>query len=225
MKKIFLSFFISLLSGSFLQAQTWDGSASTDWNTAANWSTNAVPLSTGNVTIPLTGVTNWPVLAGNTTVNNFVMVAGTQIDFNGFTLTVNGAYDVRGAALNNTNGSTDIVVTINGNSSNYFGSNTINDNFTLNNNGNGILYEGYVGGNVFNGNATFNYAGTGSNYISYNLKSTFNGNLTVNRTTAGATIIFNSGHNGVTGNFSYTNTIGGATYINQEGIFSGVIGG
>jgi hypothetical protein len=225
MKKIFFTLLVSLLTVIFLQAQTWDGSTSSDWNTGSNWSTNAVPLPAGNVIIPGTGVTNWPNLPANTTVNNFDMTAGSQLNFNGFTLTINGNYDVRGAMLNNTNGATDIEVTVNGNASNYFGSSTINDNYSLTLNGDGALYEGYILGNTFNGNAAFNYDGTGTTYISYNQKSAFNGNLTVNRTTAGTTYIFYSGYNGVTGNFSYTNTIGGPTYINHGSVPSGDIGG
>jgi photosystem II stability/assembly factor-like uncharacterized protein len=39
----------------------WTGTSSTDWNTAGNWNTNAVPLSGDNVSIP--DVTNDPVIA------------------------------------------------------------------------------------------------------------------------------------------------------------------
>ena len=37
---------------------TWDGSSSTDWNTAANWSTEAVPTSSDDVIIPDTSSIN-----------------------------------------------------------------------------------------------------------------------------------------------------------------------
>ena len=37
---------------------TWDGSSSTDWNTAANWDTNAVPTSSDDVIIPDTSSIN-----------------------------------------------------------------------------------------------------------------------------------------------------------------------
>ena len=37
---------------------TWDGSSSTDWNTAANWDTGAVPTSSDDVIIPDTSSIN-----------------------------------------------------------------------------------------------------------------------------------------------------------------------
>ena len=40
-----------MLSTFFVQAQTWDGSASSDWNDPQNWTPATVPLATGNVTI------------------------------------------------------------------------------------------------------------------------------------------------------------------------------
>jgi len=52
--------FIVLVKTSFTQTATWDGSSSTDWNTAANWSTNAVPTSSNDVIIP--NVTNNPII-------------------------------------------------------------------------------------------------------------------------------------------------------------------
>lgn len=41
----------------------WDGSASTAWNTAANWTENVVPSSTSLALIPSTGVTNEPTIS------------------------------------------------------------------------------------------------------------------------------------------------------------------
>ncbi|MFZ4549737.1 MAG: hypothetical protein ACOYN4_19975, partial [Bacteroidales bacterium] len=45
-------------------AITWDGSAGTDWATAANWSGNSVPTEYDLVTIPGngSGIANWPVV-------------------------------------------------------------------------------------------------------------------------------------------------------------------
>ncbi|MEP7163257.1 MAG: hypothetical protein ABI741_01110 [Ferruginibacter sp.] len=222
-KKIFLVVVYSLILIPAAFAQTWDGSAGTDWNTPANWSTNAVPIATGVVTIPNTA--NKPVLANNVTIASIDMTAGSAINFNGFSLTLNTSFDVRGAILNNTNAATDIVINTNGAGTNYFGTSTINDNLIINNNSTANFYEGYQAGNIYNGNVNFNYGGTGISYTCYQQKSTFNGNLTVSRTGAAATYIFYAGFTGVTGNFSYTNTIGGATYINPSGVASGVVGG
>ncbi|MEI6143273.1 MAG: hypothetical protein WCP85_28605, partial [Mariniphaga sp.] len=41
---------------------TWDGSTDTDWNTAANWDLESVPISDNLAIIPGTGVTNFPVV-------------------------------------------------------------------------------------------------------------------------------------------------------------------
>jgi len=43
---------------------TWDGSASSDWNTAVNWSGGAVPTASDNVIIPSVA-TNNPIIAAN----------------------------------------------------------------------------------------------------------------------------------------------------------------
>ena len=42
---------------------TWDGSASTDWHTAANWDLDAVPTNHTQVVIPSSGITNYPVIS------------------------------------------------------------------------------------------------------------------------------------------------------------------
>lgn len=67
---------------------TWNGSSSTDFATAANWTPNGVPGSGDNITIA--NVTNDPVLDGNRTVNNLTLSSGAVLDMDGHTLTVNG---------------------------------------------------------------------------------------------------------------------------------------
>lgn len=215
---------IALLQISFfLQAQTWNGNTSTDWNTASNWTPAGVPVAAGNVTIPNT--TNKPKLAGSTTITSISMSAGSAIDFNGFSLTASGTFSIQGATLNNTKAATDIVLTTAGGGSNYFGGSTVNDNITINQNGTSVLYEGYGTADVFNGNAVFVLASSGLHYSCYNQKSSFNGNLSVTRTTAGATYLFNAGFNAITGNLTYTNTVGGLSNINPNSTPSGAIGG
>lgn len=46
-------------TGLVLGQTTWDGSSGTNWNTAANWSTNAVPTRQDDVVIP-PSLTNYP---------------------------------------------------------------------------------------------------------------------------------------------------------------------
>ena len=214
---------IVLLFAQVSTAQTWDGSESTDWNNPGNWSTNAVPLPTGNVIIPT--APNSPKLASNTVVNSFDMSAGSVIDFNGFTLTANGNLDINGATINNSNGASDVTITINGTGSQYIRLSTINDHIIFNHIGTGALFEAYQGGNTFNGNATFNLNSTAAVHICYTATSSFFGNLTVNRTLAGSTEIFEQGFTALSGNFSYTNAVGGASLINASNLSTGQIGG
>src|SRR5580700_2609558 len=66
---------------------TWNGSVSTAWNTATNWTPNGIPGSADNVTI-VTGSNNCVVNA-TSSINNLTLTSGT-LNLGGFTLTVNG---------------------------------------------------------------------------------------------------------------------------------------
>lgn len=105
MKKLFNLFILtfSILSNcTTTQAQTtytWDGSSSTDWNTAANWTPAAVPTSSDHVT--LANVTNDPVLDADRTVNNLTLSAGTLLDLGGHTLTVSGTATLNAGTVHN----------------------------------------------------------------------------------------------------------------------------
>lgn len=66
---------------------TWDGSSSTDWNTAANWDTGAVPTSSDDVIIPDTSSINNCELSA--TGGNPKNVKSLQIQANG-TIVGNG---------------------------------------------------------------------------------------------------------------------------------------
>lgn len=72
--------------------ETWNGSSSTDWNTAANWTPGSVPTGSQNVCIPagsftvaLTGSGN----AGSLTIGTGDTVAVTATQSSGGTLTLN----------------------------------------------------------------------------------------------------------------------------------------
>ena len=56
----------------------WTGSVSTDWNTAGNWSTNAVPTSTTEVIIPA-GRPRYPLLQNSTTVKSVLCATGATL--------------------------------------------------------------------------------------------------------------------------------------------------
>ncbi len=75
---------------------TWDGSVSTDWETAGNWDSDAVPTSTDNVIIASSG--NNPIIGSDDTGDcNDLTIE------NGATLTINsgGSLITNGAITNN----------------------------------------------------------------------------------------------------------------------------
>ena len=78
-------------------AGSWLGFTSTDFNTASNWAANAVPSSSDNITV--TTASNYPVLAGNTTVANLNLASGTTLDIAGNTLTLNGTVSGTGSLV------------------------------------------------------------------------------------------------------------------------------
>ncbi|MCU0444593.1 MAG: T9SS type A sorting domain-containing protein [Microscillaceae bacterium] len=90
-----------------LAQATWNGSVSTDWNTAANWtwaSGSGIPTATTNVTIPNANFArNYPILVNDVTINSLTFnnafgtnsTVGARIDLNGFTLTVDGDFVVQ----------------------------------------------------------------------------------------------------------------------------------
>ncbi len=219
--RISLLFFWMIINKS--AAQTWNGLLSTDWNTSGNWAPANVPTTAGNVMIPGTVATgNWPVLAGNININSIQMQQGSQLDVNGFSVTIssiNANNNFNGATLINSNAAADIEININTGSGGfitYFSSNTVNDNIVFNITGSNLFSEQEGPGNVYNGNSTFNINGSMMVLISYGAASLFNGNLTINRTVAGDTWLFYAGGQ-VNGNFSLTNNAGGLTGMGTFG--------
>lgn len=81
-------------------AITWDGSSSTAWNTAANWSSNSVPGALDDVTIPANVASGrYPVVstaAANALTVTLAAGAGTQpsLTVSANTLTVAGNFNV-----------------------------------------------------------------------------------------------------------------------------------
>jgi hypothetical protein len=63
----------------YVYANVWDGSTDTDWDTAANWSSNSVPSATANVRIPKTGITNFPTASTAVTINSAYVKSGATL--------------------------------------------------------------------------------------------------------------------------------------------------
>ncbi len=76
---------------------TWDGSESTDWNTAANWDLNVVPTTNHNVLIPA-GLVNYPEISIN---DNAVSVDLTVNGGAELTILSGGSFIPTGTITNN----------------------------------------------------------------------------------------------------------------------------
>ncbi|MCK9410887.1 MAG: hypothetical protein M0Q53_01210 [Prolixibacteraceae bacterium] len=84
---LFLLLTVGSFTHAFGQTNTWDGSSSSNWNTAANWSLNLVPTAAHNVVIP-NGITstitvNTAAVCNSFTINgggtaNTVSISGTN---------------------------------------------------------------------------------------------------------------------------------------------------
>ncbi len=70
----------------------WTGNTSSDWNTAGNWCNNIVPTAITNVTIPGTGIINFPKLTAAGYVHDITLSTGASINLSNQTLTINGAF-------------------------------------------------------------------------------------------------------------------------------------
>ena len=78
---------------------TWDGSASTDFATAANWDTGSVPNGTSDVVIPDTSSINNPTLGADITINSLEIQTNATIVGNAsYTITCDGEASAGDAA-------------------------------------------------------------------------------------------------------------------------------
>lgn len=79
----------------------WDGSASSDWHTAANWADGTVPDSSSGVFIPA-GTPNAPVMAADADILHLRVATSATLSQGGFTLRVRGNVDAQGTISNGT---------------------------------------------------------------------------------------------------------------------------
>ncbi|MBA7524333.1 hypothetical protein ES705_16470 [subsurface metagenome] len=77
---------------------TWDGSESTDWNTAANWNFNIVPLSTHTVIIP-DGTPYDPQLTSNVIISSITIETDGQLSLNEKNITVTSDVYLHGSLI------------------------------------------------------------------------------------------------------------------------------
>lgn len=100
-----MRYFYSLLLCTFfapqyLFSQTWNGSVSSDWNVAANWTPGSVPGSGNTVIINNRFLTHYPILNANTEIGILNMSAGI-LNLNGNTLTCSASATLTGDSLYN----------------------------------------------------------------------------------------------------------------------------
>jgi hypothetical protein len=227
MKNIYLCTLLMMIAAA-ATAQTWTGASGTNWNNASNWNPMTVPGSNDIAVIPVSAG-NYPVLTNNITVRSINMQAGSQIDVNGFSITIvsNDFAYFTGATINNSNAATDIVLNITTASlgfTTYFKNNTVNDAIIFNLSGFDTFLDGDTGpANQFNGDVTYNIAGSLVVNISHVIPSQFNGNLTVNRTVKGETHLFNGGAN-ITGNYTFTDNTGSITLMGTNATKTSIAG-
>lgn len=178
---------------------TWDGSSSTAWGTADNWTPAQVPTSVDNVVIGNFVPGNQPTLSANTTINS---------------LTINGrsaTFSTRGGCLTINTGVTLTIngnLAINGSTGGTIGVTCSSDNRT------GIIATGTAGLNV-GGNVTLTNAtgGPREEPIIVMGSGTFNvaGNWTrgsASTFTAGtSTVVFNGTTQAIGGSATTFNTL------------------
>ncbi len=87
-----------------VNAGTWLGTTSTDWNNAANWCGGVIPTSTTDVLIP-TGAVRMPVLTAASVARNITLQTSTTLTLNGQSLTANGNITGSGIIIGSTTSS------------------------------------------------------------------------------------------------------------------------
>lgn len=159
---------------------TWDGSSSTSWTTAANWTPAQVPTSTDDVVIPNVGTD--PNISTNITVASITINNGGNLRLNStndLSVTVSGAVTINtGGTLQVTNvfGTNTHTLNIAGNFSNSGTFTATSSNDTINVVLNGAAAQTIGGSNptTFNALTINNAAG-----VTLNANATVNGLLTL----------------------------------------------
>ncbi|QEN05122.1 hypothetical protein EW093_10500 [Thiospirochaeta perfilievii] len=79
---------------------TWNGSSSSVWNLASNWTPAQIPTVIDSVIIPDSGTTtNDPILTTDIEVNNLTIETGGIFDTSDNNVTINGLIDIQGTGI------------------------------------------------------------------------------------------------------------------------------
>ena len=180
----------------------WDGSVSSDWNTAGNWGFDLVPTSLVDVVVPA-GCPNYPVLTNNLGVNSAAFTYDSKsLTINaGGRVTISGEYDLNNYGTITTSGDLIIGDDYNGYSNSVLniaadtvrvGDASLNSIFMITNtaivnqSGGHLLAEIYnfINGCQYNGNGgTMHMSALGtvpaSQYITISDPDSYFGNITI----------------------------------------------
>jgi hypothetical protein len=203
---------------------TWNGTLSTDWNTAGNWTPNGIPGAADNVTI-VTG-SNTCLVGTTVSIANFKLTSGT-LDLGGSTFTVSGA-TVTFTAGTVQNG----VVNIPAATTTSFGNGPVTMNCPVNITSSSVTMknttfqepltvtktgssnDGSGGGNVFNDVTTMTNAGSGYLLLANGQPDAFNAPVTFNNTGSSSLYVaYNSSNNVFGGVVTFNNNPSANTLI------------
>ena len=190
---------------------TWNGSLSTSWNTAGNWTPNGIPGAADNVTVVTGG--NTCMLNAGTTITNITLTSGT-LNLGGFTLQVNGTNAVFTAGTVQ-NGS----LTISGATTTTFGNGPVTMNCALNITSAAITLKN----TTFQG--TTNITKTGASNDASSGNNIFNGSLTATNAGSGYLLFGNGNPDQFNGTSTFNNTGSNNLYVaynSSNNIFNGV---
>lgn len=205
MKKILLFsiLFVATISLTFAQS-TWNGSVSSDWNTAANWTPANVPNTNYEDAIINGAGTFQPTLSGSITMRDLTMTGGT-LTLGGNVLTVRNSAITGGTIANGeliaTNFNSIANVVFNGNititktggvANDLPGNNTFNGPTIITNTDNDRLRFANTNGDTFNGSLIVNKNGTGNIELSFNGTNSIN-SIIINNTNATGQLNFGVG--------------------------------
>ncbi len=224
---LFVGLFICAQTMNAQVSYTWNGSVSSAWNTAANWTPNGVPGAVDNVTIAVAPF--GCIITSDQSVNNFTLTSGI-IDLKGNTLTANGtAISLTSGTIQNGN----FIVSSASNTVFSGGSLTVNTNTTVTSasitikNTNfqnsltiiktGASNDASSGNNFFGGVTQMTNSGSGYLMMGNGNPDNFNSNTTFNNIGSGNMYLaYNSSNNIFKGIAIFNNTP-----TSNSGIFIG----
>ncbi len=208
---------------------TWLGSESTGWSTAANWSSGSTPGSGNNLGIYSYNLANQPTLSSSSAFNNIFMDANTTMTLNSSTtLTNNNNFFVYGTLTGSGDITNNGYLEIDHNSSCNSITNNTNKTFKVSSGTTMSLSGSFTNNGTFNGEGTAKFNGTssqsmnGESYNNVEINNSAGVSLSNDATVSGTLTITSgdldlNGHNidlGTTGTLSETGgTLKGSGYI------------